>query len=231
MDLFLQQAMKFVSDSFNRNIQFVIELFTNFTHFISEIRTGKVTFSAGLSFSLMTAICMSFFELIVFLLNKNELNVFIFCYMVLFTWFMIVICGVVLWLTSILFGGAASLLKTITAIQFLSLGLVFIRILELPSLIISHKVILSQSEPFQKDISALISQSIFQNPFSFTSSVLVFAGYIIFGYWIYRMLRALHQINWWRGLGAICIGAWLIGKTVTYVQYPIVQILLFANQT
>lgn len=230
MDVFLQQMMRVISDSFNRNTQFVIALFTNFTHFISEIREGNVSFSAGLSFSMMVAVCMSFFEAIVYFLNKNEMNVFIFCYMVFFTWFMILICGTVLWLASIFFGGTATLLKTITGFQFLSLGFVFIRIVELPSLMVTHKVILSQSEPFQKDIAATISQSIFQNPFSFTSTLLVFAGYIFFGYWIYRMLRVLHNINWWRGLGAIGFGAWLISETVTYVQHPIVQILVFANQ-
>ncbi len=230
MDIFLQQMMRVISESFNRNIQFIIELFTHFNRFMSKIRNENISFSSAVPFSLTVAVTMSFFEVIVYLLNKNELGPLVFCYMVFFTWFMIVICGMALWLTSILFRGSASMLKTITAFQFLSVGFVFIRMLELPSLMVTHKVILSQSEPFQKDISSLISQSVLQNSFSFTSSILVLGGYLILGYWTYRMLRVVHQLRWWQAVGATGFGAWLTSAAVTYVQYPIVQILLFANQ-
>lgn len=230
MDIFLQQMIRIIAESFNKNVQFVIELFTQFNRFMSKIRNGNISFSAAVPFSMAVAVTMSFFEVIVYLLNKNELGALIFCYMAFFTWFMIVICGMALWLTSILFGGSTSLLKTITAFQFLSIGFVFIRMLELPSLMVTHKVILSQSEPFQKDISGLISQNVLQNSFSFTSSILVLVGYLILGYWVYRMLRVVHQLRWWKAVGATGFGAWLISAAVTYIQHPIVQILLFANQ-
>ena len=122
------------------------------------------------------------------------------------------------------------MIKTVTGFGYLSLIFVFIRIVELPMMMVTHKAILAQSEPLQSDISGLISLGIYQSIAASISNLLVALGYLVLGYLTYRMLRIVHELDRTKSLISTGTGILLISMVAVYVQAPVIELFVFANK-
>ena len=97
-------------------------------------------------------------------------------------------------------------------------------------MLVTHKAILTQSEPLQNDVSGLISLGIYQNIAASISNVLVALGYLFLGYLTYRMLRIVHELDRTKSLISTCTGILIISMIAVYVQAPVVELFVFANK-
>lgn len=221
---------KTFTGTFAKHMRAVEKLFTHFDKFMMRVKNGKTSFFAGGRFSLGMAILMTLLSVVIYLNTSPDLDVYLFCAMIIFTWFIILFCGVAFWIPAKLYGGKSNMIKTVTGFGYLSLIFVFIRIVELPMMMVTHKAILTQSEPLQHDISGLISLGIYQSFAASISNVLVALGYLVLGYLTYRMLRVVHELGRLRALISTCIGILIISMTAVYVQAPVVEFFVFANK-
>jgi hypothetical protein len=226
----LDLITKTFSGTFAKHMRAVEKMCTRFDKFMIRVKNGKIPFFAGGRFSLGVSVLMSLLASIVYLNTSSDLNAYLFCAMIIFTWAIILVCGIAFWIPAKLYGGKSNMIKTVTGFSYLSLIFVFIRIVELPMMMVTHKAILTQSEPLQNDISGLISLGIYQSFAASISNALVALGYLVLGYLTYRMLRVVHELDRLRALISTCTGILIISMVAVYVQAPVVELFVFANK-
>lgn len=201
-------------------------LMTSPDSFFRSIDESSKTFFQASIFGAFVSAILFFINTVSYKINKIDLQLHFILLESLFTWLLTIMYGLATFLICKIFRGTGGVIKTVSAVFYSSVILVFIKPFELPTRIIRDRYL--ANGPLTNGVKLAIWEEIKSTPHALFYEGVVAVLYFAFFFLLVKAVRTIHTFGWLRAILTNIFGFFILAILVSKLQEPITNLLLLS---